>query len=55
MMSYASAIDLLSRVSGWTRTQVEANPTDALWAASGKLVEARDVIQDTKDQRRTRR
>ena len=55
MISYAAAIDLMSRVSGWTRTQVENNPTDALWVASGKLVEARDVIQDAKDQRRTRR
>lgn len=54
-MTYAEAVELLMRLSGWKRSEVERDATDALWAASSKLVEARDVIEAAKDQQRTRR
>lgn len=44
-LSYAEAVHLLTTVGGWSRSDVEKKPDDALWAASGRLVEARDVIR----------
>ncbi len=55
MMTYAKAMTLMANVSGWTRSEIDHDPDSALWVASGELVEARNVIREAKQQRKTSR
>lgn len=43
-LTVSEAYRILAELTGWPGRDIEAKPSDALWAAGGRIVEARDVV-----------
>ncbi len=51
-LTLPQAIKILTDLTGWNERQVCDKPTDAAWDASGRVYEARNVIDGAKNARR---